>query len=315
MPIVPIVPIGHRRPHTPRLLALSALLATGWRRKPRPRPLNWVSCRMVHALIAVVGCGGALRLASREAPAPGDASAAIPHRLMCGGTRVLSLSPGNKDMVMMPDDPTGAAQQAARDLDGSQFPPPPTVATEARTSPPSPPKVRHRKRAPSLKLAKQDGAVSIDVDHPDPAAGWAMIMDAIGTDDPGFLRAFVSQIFNAGTKGQGADEQGAKFLMAVVQSIEPRDELEAMLAAQMAAVHMATMTVARRVAQVETIAMQDSTERAFNKLARTFAVQMEALKRYRTGGEQKVTVQHVTVNEGGQAIVGAVGTPRPGGGG
>jgi hypothetical protein len=29
-------------------------------------------------------------------------------------------------------------------------------------------------------------------------------------------------------------------------------------------------------------------------------------KRYRMGGEQKVTVQHVTVNEGGQAIVGNV---------
>jgi hypothetical protein len=35
-------------------------------------------------------------------------------------------------------------------------------------------------------------------------------------------------------------------------------------------------------------------------------MQMEALKRYRTGGEQKVTVQHVTVVEGGQAIVGNV---------
>jgi hypothetical protein len=33
---------------------------------------------------------------------------------------------------------------------------------------------------------------------------------------------------------------------------------------------------------------------------------MEALKRYRTGGEQKVTVQHVSVGEGGQAIVGNV---------
>ena len=52
----------------------------------------------------------------------------------------------------------------------------------------------------------------------------------------------------------------------------------------------------------------------FNKLARTFAVQVEALKRYRTGGEQKVTVQHVTVNEGGQAIVGSV-SPRAGGAG
>jgi hypothetical protein len=33
---------------------------------------------------------------------------------------------------------------------------------------------------------------------------------------------------------------------------------------------------------------------------------MEALKRYRTGGEQTVTVQHVNVGEGGQAIVGNV---------
>jgi hypothetical protein len=63
------------------------------------------------------------------------------------------------------------------------------------------------------------------------------------------------------------------------------------------------MTFARRLAHVETIEQQDSAERALNKLARTYAMQMEALKRYRTGGEQKVTVQHVSVNEGGQAIV------------
>jgi len=37
----------------------------------------------------------------------------------------------------------------------------------------------------------------------------------------------------------------------------------------------------------------DSAERTLNKLARTFTNQLEALKRYRTGGEQKVTVQHV----------------------
>jgi len=37
-----------------------------------------------------------------------------------------------------------------------------------------------------------------------------------------------------------------------------------------------------------------------------YAVQMEALKRYRTGGQQRVIVEHVTVNAGGQAIVGSV---------
>ncbi len=67
----------------------------------------------------------------------------------------------------------------------------------------------------------------------------------------------------------------------------------------------------RKVANAETILQQDSAERAFNKLSRTFTTQMEALKRYRTGGEQKVTVQHVSVAEGGQAIVGNV-TQAPG---
>ena len=97
-------------------------------------------------------------------------------------------------------------------------------------------------------------------------------------------------------------------MAAVIKGIEPRDQIETMLAAQMAAVHNATMTFARRLAHCDTIPQQDSAERAFNKLARTFASQMEALKRYRTGGQQHVTVKHVTVNDGGQAIVGNVGS-------
>ena len=84
-------------------------------------------------------------------------------------------------------------------------------------------------------------------------------------------------------------------MVSVVKGIQPRDQIETMLAAQMAAVHMATMRFARRLAHVDNIPQQDSAERAFNKLARTFAAQMEALKRYRTGGEQKVSVQHVSV--------------------
>ena len=70
------------------------------------------------------------------------------------------------------------------------------------------------------------------------------------------------------------------------------------------------MTFARRLNNVDNIPQQDSAERAFNKLTRTFAIQVEALKRYRTGGQQKVTVEHVNVHAGGQAIVGTV--PAPG---
>ncbi len=121
-----------------------------------------------------------------------------------------------------------------------------------------------------------------------------------------FLNGLLKQLANAGSQGESVDESGLNFMLAVIKGVEPKDQVEAMLAAQMAAVHMATMTFARRLAHVDNIQQQDRAERAFNKLARTFAAQVEALRRHRTGGEQKVTVEHVTVNEGGQAIVGSV---------
>src|SRR5437764_15393121 len=97
-----------------------------------------------------------------------------------------------------------------------------------------------------------------------------------------------------------------KSTWVVPSASEPRDQLEAMLPSEMAAVHNATMTFARRLNHVDNIPQQDSAERAFNKLARTFASQLEALKRYRSAGNQTVRVEHVTVHEGGQAIVGNV---------
>jgi hypothetical protein len=41
------------------------------------------------------------------------------------------------------------------------------------------------------------------------------------------------------------------------------------------------------LAHVDDIPRQDSAERAFNKLTRTFAMQMEALNRYRSGAERR----------------------------
>ena len=74
----------------------------------------------------------------------------------------------------------------------------------------------------------------------------------------------------------------------------------------MAAINMLTMSFARRLNNVENVQQQDSAANALTKLARTYAAQLTALKNYRTGGEQRVTVQHVNVNHGGQAIVGEV---------
>jgi hypothetical protein len=49
-----------------------------------------------------------------------------------------------------------------------------------------------------------------------------------------------------------------------------------------------------------------------NKLSRTCATLLEALNRHRGNGQQKVTVEHVHVHAGGQAMVGMVQTPGGG---
>jgi hypothetical protein len=43
-----------------------------------------------------------------------------------------------------------------------------------------------------------------------------------------------------------------------------------------------------------------------NKLSRTYATLLDALNRHRGKGQQKVTVEHVHVHSGGQAVVGVV---------
>ena len=42
------------------------------------------------------------------------------------------------------------------------------------------------------------------------------------------------------------------------------------------------------------------------RLMKTFVMQMEVLRRLRNGGQQFVRVEHVHVNDGGQALIGNV---------
>jgi hypothetical protein len=83
------------------------------------------------------------------------------------------------------------------------------------------------------------------------------------------MNGLFSQLANAASHGCQIDEETFNFMLSVVKGLKPKDQLQTMLAAQIAAIHMATMTFARRLAQVETIPQQDSAERALNKLART----------------------------------------------
>ncbi len=138
-----------------------------------------------------------------------------------------------------------------------------------------------------------------------------------GTSDRAQADALLTQCFKS-LKADEADEgypanDTRTFVLSVIRDLAPRDPVERMLAVQMAATHVATIRSARWLANTENIPQAQAHYTGFNKLARTFAAQVEALRKHRTGGEQRVTVQHVSVSDGGQAIVGNVKTKGRGG--
>ncbi|WP_247551697.1 hypothetical protein [Bradyrhizobium sp. 138] len=96
--------------------------------------------------------------------------------------------------------------------------------------------------------------------------------------------------------------------------MKPQDEFEGMLMAQMIGTHNAAMECHRRAMLPEQpfVGRSEALTQA-NKLSRTFATLLEALNRHRGKGQQKVTVEHVHVHAGGQAVVGVVETQGPGG--
>lgn len=169
-----------------------------------------------------------------------------------------------------------------------------------------------RTRGADLRFTENEdeGGITLDFDHDDQRTAQALAMYEIGTSDARFFCGILDQVARLGAPGSQVSDSNSNFALAVIASIEPRDEVESMLALQMATVHQATMVMARRLTHSDTIPQQDSAERALNKLARTYANQVETLKRYRSKGKQVVRVERVTVNEGGKAVVGDVSYRR-----
>jgi hypothetical protein len=101
--------------------------------------------------------------------------------------------------------------------------------------------------------------------------------------------------------------------LGFLSGVEPKDGLEGMLAAQLLASHNAAMECYRRaMISEQTFEGRKENLNQANKLSRTHTTLLEALNRHRGKGQQKVTVEHVHVHDGGQAIVGNV---EAGGGG
>ena len=153
---------------------------------------------------------------------------------------------------------------------------------------------------PRVKLYKRRIAIS----HPDPQAGERLLAEALGAADRDALHGMLRQLVKASAVGQKPDEANLAFMISTIRSIAPKDSIEAMLVSQMVSVHMAAMRGACRLACTDDLPQQEGVTRALTRLARTFAAQVEALNRHRNSDESAITVQNLSVQDGGRAIVG-----------
>ncbi|BAL78483.1 hypothetical protein [Bradyrhizobium cosmicum] len=154
--------------------------------------------------------------------------------------------------------------------------------------------------SPKVKLRRR----RIVIEHPDPRTGELLLAEALGAVDRDALHGLLSQLTKASAVARKPDQGNLAFMVSTLKSIAPKDSLESMLAAQMVSIHVAAMRCACRLACTDDVQQQESLTRAQTRLARTFAAQMEALNRHRSNGACAITVQNLSVQDGGRAVVG-----------
>ena len=169
----------------------------------------------------------------------------------------------------------------------------------------------HAAHTPKVAQPRQKGAeVAL-------AIGPADLCAVFGVTDPDVAARLLSQLLGvlhpdtSSPIDQGLINQS----LALVRDIGPTDATEAMLAVMLVAAEHAAMDTMRRAAHPGQSASGRQSYTVLSlKAMRTFVQVLEALNHGRGKGvTQRVIVERVTVETGGQAVVGAIA--RTGGGG
>jgi hypothetical protein len=150
----------------------------------------------------------------------------------------------------------------------------------------------------------EEGRVEIKPEHND-AGGWAdQLRETFGTRSNSFAEVIMQQVEVACRK-RGTMEVSStvdNYALAIMAAIAPRDEWEAITAANIIGTHTLAMEMlgkARHSTTLEATGFYVAQHAKLTKSARTLS---EALDKHRHGGKQQVIVKHVYVT--GNAVVG-----------
>jgi hypothetical protein len=180
--------------------------------------------------------------------------------------------------------------------------------------------VAAKQPAPEVRIGQDaHGRPLMGLPHTDEAGWQAQLKAAFGTASGAFVDAEILRLLTA-LRTMRDDlplETKVNAALAVIAGVAPRNEVEAMLAVQMAMTHIAALRMLTELNRLSPLVAPGGVAIAGTvsaKLLRAFAGQAEALAKLRRPAEQVVRVERVNVAAGGQAIVGAVThTSRDGG--
>jgi len=143
---------------------------------------------------------------------------------------------------------------------------------------------------------------------------WQRLKNAFGTTSSAFVNASLQQLIAAARlPGSGISETAVNASLAFIEGCKPQGEVECALVMQMACTHSAAMSVLGTFAGREHERNGPLKAATAGRLLRAYATQVETLRRWKNGGSQVVRVEHVHVNEGGQALIGNVRKDSSGG--
>ena len=177
-------------------------------------------------------------------------------------------------------------------------------------------KERQAKENPSFSfkaLEKEDNTVPISThindqsltDHEKYEIHAAGLCAATGTASMEYGRLLLGQTMSAFSHDKAYDATFiANATHAALTAMNPQDEYEGMLCSRLLVLHDQYMKFLQHSAnQKNSSEVIDLNINRATKLMRLYNETLRTLERHRRKGEQKVIVQHVNVNNGGQAVV------------
>ena len=135
--------------------------------------------------------------------------------------------------------------------------------------------------------------------------------ELVGSEDRSCMHVLFNDLLSNMWIPEGISEQSKTLkidaAMETLKQIAPMDGVEGMLAVQMASTHQAAMECLRRASiQNQTFEGRNMALKHGEKLLRLYMDQIKTLSKHRGKGDQKMIIEHVNIEPGGQAIVGQV---------